>query len=290
MTRISTRLPAPAIEAQGAGDVRSVPSRSDQGLSERLAGGAERDRRRAMAPSPPRSFTRTWPALPTSRASTTRWWAKAKTGSGCPEPKGPARSSAATSSGCAPAAVRRRVDGEGVEALRVADGVGEALADKGLEAVELGRRDRDAGRHGVAAALAGEPGLDGRRARRGRDRRPAPSGPTRSPLPSGPRVKAKAGRRKRSFRRAADEPDDARMPSRRAGVTTTGVGRLDPAKRACASASATAACSIAWRSRLRRSSSAGGAPASTASSSSSSREPSAASPMRPPALMRGPTR
>ena len=35
-----------------------------------------------VAPSPPRKLTRTWPAPPTSRASTTRWLAKAKTGSG----------------------------------------------------------------------------------------------------------------------------------------------------------------------------------------------------------------
>ena len=36
----------------------------------------------------------------------------------------------------------RCVDGEGVEPLRVADGVGQALADEGREAVELGRRQR----------------------------------------------------------------------------------------------------------------------------------------------------
>ena len=59
---------------------------------------------------------------------------------------------------------------------------------------------------------------------------------------------------------------------------------------ASARASASISCSIAWRSWLRRSSVSAIVPASTGSSVASSRLPSAASPMRPPALMRGPIR
>ena len=59
---------------------------------------------------------------------------------------------------------------------------------------------------------------------------------------------------------------------------------------ASASACATVASSICWRSRFRRSSSAAMRAASLGSSSSSSRTPRSARPMRPPALMRGPSR
>ena len=110
------------------------------------------------------------------------------------------------------------------------------------------------------------------------------------PTPLALKAMAKAGRRAWSFSREASRPT---MPGCQLSLAVTMIaGPSPPASSASASARASASisCSIACRSWLSRSSVSAIVPASTGSSVASSRLPSAASPMRPPALMRGPIR
>ena len=109
-------------------------------------------------------------------------------------------------------------------------------------------------------------------------------------MPPGSSAMAKAGRPKRSFSRAATRPTTPGCQPSDAVTTTAPFSSSPSAASASASACAKVACSIAWRSRLRRSSSAAICFASLGSSVISSRTPRSARPMRPPALMRGPSR
>ena len=173
---------------------------------------------------------------------------------------------------------------------RLRDGVRKPGGDEVLKRREIGRRERDAGRHGVAAALERDAGLDG-----GAHGAAEVGAGDRAAEPTTIAVavdgEAKAGRRKRSFSRAATRPTMPGCQSGEAATMTGASGAPSSILSACASASATAAFSIAWRSRLSRSSSRRDAVRPPwRRSLSSRREPSAASPMRPPALMRGPTR
>ena len=243
----------------------------------------------SVAPSPPRSVTRTWPAPPTSRASTRRCVREGEDRLGLPGAERSGALDRRDELGAGAAGGERCVDGEGVEPLRVADGVGQALADESRETVELGRRQRDAGGHGVAAALHGEPGLDGGAHDAAEiDARHRAARPGRRPVRPDREGEGRPAEALLEARRR--EPDDARMPAAERVTITAVSGVRSSVTRASASASATAACSIACRSRLRRSSSAASAPGRDGIGSSSSRAPSAASPMRPPALMRGPSR
>ena len=56
---------------------------------------------------------------------------------------------------------QRRVDEERIAEPGLRDGVRKPGRDEVLEAVEIGGRERDAGRHGMAAALQRDAGLDG---------------------------------------------------------------------------------------------------------------------------------
>ena len=132
------------------------------------------------------------------------WPGSAKTGSGLPWPKGPARSIVSIRPSVAPPAdsapSMARPDWPRAPA---ATGIAEPLLQEGAEGAEIGSRERDAGRHGMAAALGEKARLDGgadgaaeidagdraartgaeRRSRRRRWRRPggrsAPSGARR---------------------------------------------------------------------------------------------------------------
>ena len=161
-----------------------------------------------VAPSPARSFTRTWPPLPTSGASTTRWCGNAKTGSGLPAPKGPARSTRGEERGLRAGRGQRCVDRRAdrracAVADRLARGARRAKPRRSVEVAAAGIVS--AGRHGVAAALDGEPGLDGG-AHGAAEIDPGTERPEPVAVPSGLRANAKAGRPKRSFRRAATRP------------------------------------------------------------------------------------
>ncbi len=141
------------------------------------------------------------------------------------------------------------------------------------------------GRHRMAAALDRDARFD-RRARRRPDRRPRSSGRSRSQVPGEAQREGRA--LKRSLSRAASRPT---MPGGQvAPATTTAAPRSSrpKANKASASASASASISICWRTgsagRVRSRSSR----ASMSSVVVRSRTPRAASPMRPPALMRGP--
>ena len=108
-------------------------------------------------------------------------------------------------------------------------------------------------------------------------------------VPSGLSVKAKAGRRKRSFRRAAIKPTTPGCHSAEAVTITAAADRHRWQERL--------SLGILDGELLDRLPLAvqpvefgGKRPASIGSSVSSSRAPRAASPIRPPALIRGPTR
>ena len=94
------------------------------------------------------------------------------------------------------------------------DGVRKPGGDEALEPVEIGRRERDAGRHGMAAALQRDAGLDGG-AHGAAESAPATerAEPTRLPSPFGGEREGRPVEALLQPRR--DKPDDARMPIRR---------------------------------------------------------------------------
>ena len=167
----------------------------------------------------------------------------------------------------------------------------ERLLEEGAEVAEPRLLDGQPGRHGVAAALDEDARARPRRARRGRDRRRRPSGPSRCRCRSAASAMAIAGRWKRSLRRAAIRPTTPGC-QRALAVTSTagpspaadlGIGlgdRLLQHRRLDRLALAVEPVELGgdrartrpdrrWRAAARR------APAS---------------PIRPPALMRGPSR
>ena len=110
-------------------------------------------------------------------------------------------------------------------------------------------------------------------------------------MPPGSSAIAKAGRPKRSFSRAATRPTTPGCQPSAAVTTTAPFSSRPSAAIASASACASVASSIAWRSRLSRSSSAAmRAGLDRIVARAAAATPRSARPMRPPALMRGPSR
>ena len=111
------------------------------------------------------------------------------------------------------------------------------------------------------------------------------------PVPFSPNSAiANAGRPKRSFRRAATRPTTPGCQPSPLAITIDPFSSMPSEASASASACSSVAFSTCWRSRFRRSSSAAIAAAFAGSSAMRSFVPSVASPMRPPALMRGPSK
>ena len=136
--RVGPLVAAPAVDRKRRGDVQRAADGGEERLAERLSAARKATPQRC-APSPARRRTLTWPPLPTSRASTRRWFAKAKTGSGWPAPKGPARSSSPTRAGRGAAGGQARIDAQVVEGRGIAHGLAEASPQEGREGVEIGR-------------------------------------------------------------------------------------------------------------------------------------------------------
>ena len=192
--------------------------------------------------------------------------------------------------GGAPRAARRPSRRSASTARASATAWREVGRQEGGEAGQVAAREGHAGGHGVAAALHRDARPRRRRGPRGRDRHPRSSGRSRSPC------RRAAGRRRRPDGRSAPSggPRSARRcPGCQPALPATSTGRSGSRPRVrsiSASASATASASITCRSRFSRSSSTAMRAASAGSSVVSRRAPSPASPMRPPALMRGPSR
>ena len=215
----------------------------------------------------------------------------AKTGSGLPWPKGPARSSVVDEVERRAGRRERAVDGEARVEARLLDGAGQALLQEGAERAEplaraASRRPPSHGRHPSRGARV-DRGADG--ARRGRRRRS--SGPSRCrcrrgegdgegrAADSAPSAARRRGRRRRGASAStAVTRTAARRPSAERGL---GLGhRLLEHGRLDRLALAVEPVELG-RDRARL---------GLVVASISSRAPRAASPIRPPALMRGPSR
>ena len=109
------------------------------------------------------------------------------------------------------------------------------------------------------------------------------------PRPPGSSAMAKAGRENFSLSRDATRPTTPGCQPSDAVTITEPLSSSPSEASASASACASAICSMTRRSVLSRSSSAAIRAASETSASSNSRTPRSARPIRPPALMRGPS-
>ena len=207
-----------------------------QGAAERLPGGAK-----AMAltnfPSPDRKRARMW-FSPTGSAKPSVCAGSASTGSGLPAPKGPARASISTSADVDAAGADRAVDQQRAVAPRRFDRRRQRLFEKGAKRAERVLAQRDAGRHGVAAALEQQPFAHRAAAPRWPRSTPGIERPEPVPMPPGSSAMAKAGRPKRSLSRAATRPTTPGCQPSPAVTTTAPFSSRPSAAMASASACA----------------------------------------------------
>ena len=139
----------------------------------------------------------------------------------------------------APPADERAVDQQRVFAPRRLDRVAQRLLEIGAERRELVRRERDAGRHGVAAALDQQAARDRVAHRARRDRRRRSSGRSRCRCrPARARSRRPAGRSAPSAAPRPARPRRDASPARRV-TTTAPFSSMPSAAIASASASAT---------------------------------------------------
>ena len=247
--------------------------------------------RKAMAssrePSPASSTQRMW-LSPITLAKRTRCAGKAKRGDGLPCPNGPALSIRSMKSSLTPAGVMAPSISRAVAARAAFERSRSMRSKRARTSSSLSRATVR------PAAMAWPPPLTSSPSAVSALTAPPISTPAierSEPVPWPPFSQAmtQLGRRKRSTSREATRPTTPLCHSSEPTTTMGRSGSWSTRRSASAVAASSMPVSIDLRSRFSLSSSAAILAASASSSIERRRAPSAASPMRPPALMRGPS-